>query len=117
MSLKRNVYEFCPKCGERDARDDGDYVWWCLHQCPQAAPGPVAPPRRSPKTSVIFISGIKPMIAGLDKLIEQLAREAVCPLSHEPSTVTEKNLVRTFTEFGMKVASALAEQLVKKDKQ
>lgn len=57
MAVKRNVREFCEKCGERDARDDGNYVWWGLHKCPHAAPGPINPPRRSPKTEVCFIPG------------------------------------------------------------
>mgnify|MGYP001584552280 CR=1 FL=1 len=40
-------------------------------------------------------------------LVNQLAIEAVCPINHQPTTPTEKNMVRVFTEFGLQVANSL----------
>lgn len=55
--LKREVYEFCPKCGAQDAElRDGGMLWWGLHKCEFAVPGKHrAPPRWCPIEEVIFV--------------------------------------------------------------
>ena len=57
--LKRTVYEFCPKCHQRDARKRSDgMIAWGLHTCPFGPSGrPHEPPHLDRPDSVEFVSG------------------------------------------------------------
>jgi hypothetical protein len=48
MALKTPIYEYCPRCGQLDARLDGNGIVFNLHRCPDPVPGPVDPPRKLP---------------------------------------------------------------------
>jgi hypothetical protein len=61
--LKRTVYEFCPKCGERDARlrDDGMLAWG-IHFCRLGYQGrPHDPPHLDRPDSVYFVPNNDPV--------------------------------------------------------
>jgi len=55
MAIKRDVYEICPLCGQKDAELRDYQVAWGIHKCPHAPPGPSTPPMLSSVDSVNFI--------------------------------------------------------------
>lgn len=56
MALKATVHEKCDRCGQRDARVEGNYVV-TGHKCLNPVPGPGDFPRRMPLSSVNFVRG------------------------------------------------------------
>lgn len=46
-------------------------------------------------------------MAKIDKVINSLAIECVCPNNLSPQTPTEKSMVRLFNEFGLKLVDKL----------
>ena len=55
MAPKATVHERCEKCGQRDARLEGNQVIRSLHRCPKAPPGPQSAPHPLPLSQVNFI--------------------------------------------------------------
>ena len=55
MSIKRDVPEKCPLCGQKDAELRGNQVAWGMHRCPHAPQGPSTPPRFSSVNDVNFV--------------------------------------------------------------
>jgi hypothetical protein len=75
MAVKRTIHETCPKCGERNARLDGNRVSWPLCKCAKA--GPIqSPPRAVPLDSVIFVPDPNPERYASDDM-ERLINECV----------------------------------------
>ena len=61
MALKITVHETCPRCGQKNARQDEDgTVWLGYHNCPDAPPGPPSPPRSFRPGQVIFVPAEPP---------------------------------------------------------
>jgi hypothetical protein len=60
MSLKPDVHELCPKCGQIQARIDAKGVVWKAHNCPRRPPGPPNPPRSFMPGEVNFIPAKQP---------------------------------------------------------
>lgn len=54
MAVKVTVRERCDKCGQRDARLEGNRVIRSLHRCPKAPPGPSSVPHPLPLSQVNF---------------------------------------------------------------
>lgn len=58
MPLKTTVHEFCPECGDRIARRDGDWVWCGGGNCKcKKGMRPQSPPRRLAISRIIFVPG------------------------------------------------------------
>jgi len=58
MGIKLRLTEYCDRCGAKQATKTGDRVWY-NHQCPNAPPGPVEPPKNFHINEIIFIEGNK----------------------------------------------------------
>jgi hypothetical protein len=55
MALKPFIYEFCKRCGQKDAEVRGDFIWRGIHSCAKPIPGPGNYPQRFALKNVVFI--------------------------------------------------------------
>jgi hypothetical protein len=60
--LKPTIYEACRECGQKDAQIRNGQVFWGMHKCPKAPPGPRQPPHNSRLRDVVFVPAEWPRV-------------------------------------------------------
>jgi hypothetical protein len=59
MSLKPTIYEYCRRCGQKDAFIRGNVVWRSTHKCTNPVPGPSNPPQDFRLPDVVFVNNVE----------------------------------------------------------
>lgn len=55
MAVRLRINEHCDRCGQLQAREEGNCVIYDIHRCPLAPPGPRNAPHQFFKSEVVFI--------------------------------------------------------------